>query len=82
MDADGSKVRRVTTERVDYLEYAAQEWSEDGNKVLVNRTVHDASGDSSRTCMRIIDVNTRAVTQLPTGYAGQDSWYQRSIPRQ
>jgi Tol biopolymer transport system component len=82
MDADGSKVRRVTTERVDYLEYATQEWSEDGNKVLVNRSVYGPSGGLPRTCMCIVDVNTRAVTQLPTGYAGQDSWYQRSIPRQ
>lgn len=81
MNVDGSNVRRLTTERVEYLSYFAQEWSEDGNKVLVNRNVYDPSTGLSRACMRIIDVRTRAVTQLPNGYASHDSWYQRPVPR-
>lgn len=78
MNADGSNIRQLTTAPIDGLEYIAFDWSDDGKYLLVNRSIWQEDG-TRRRAVRIIDVNTRAVTALPAQYVYFGAWFQ---PRQ
>lgn len=75
MNADGTNVRQLTTAQVDGLEYIAFDWSNDGRYLLVNRSIWQEDR-TRRRAVRIIDVNTRAVTALPAQYVYHDAWFQ------
>ncbi|HEV8694178.1 MAG TPA: hypothetical protein VGQ93_08370, partial [Lysobacter sp.] len=78
MNSHGGTIHRLTNARVDNLEYTAADWSDDGTHVLVNRTLFiDPALTISRTALRIINVNTGAVTRLPDGYAGPGAWFEQ-----
>ena len=78
MNADGSNVRRVTRSRVDNHTYIAADWSDDGVHLLVNRRIYlDPSLTIPRVALRIINVDTRAVTTLPRGHAEPGAWFER-----
>lgn len=81
MDADGSNMRRLKSEQGDYVQYKAQAWSVDGTRVLFNRIVLEPGEFISRNHMRIIDIDTRAVVQLPAGSAGPESWHDGGVNR-
>jgi Tol biopolymer transport system component len=77
MNANGSNIHRLTNARVDNLEYRAVDWSNDGTRVLVNRTIFiDPGLTIPMTALRIVNVNTGVVTRLPDGYAGPGAWFE------
>jgi len=78
MDADGTHVRRITRARIDNHAYTAVDWSDDGVHVLTNRRVFlDPSLTIPRVALRIVDVETSAVTALPEGVAEPGAWFER-----
>jgi Tol biopolymer transport system component len=66
MRADGSDQVQLTDEEVDGVKYYADDWSQDGTRILINRG----------GAMRIINVATHVMTHLPNGYPGVGSWFQ------
>jgi Tol biopolymer transport system component len=77
MNANGTTVRRVTDSRVDNHAYTAAQWSKDNVHLLMNRrTYSDVSLTRANFALRIVDVDTRALLQLPAGYAEQGGWYE------
>ncbi len=77
MNADGSGVRRITDSRVADHAYTAAQWSRDNIHVLVNRrTYTDDSLTQPIFALRMIDANTRALQNLPAGYAEPGAWYE------
>ena len=77
MNADGTHVPRLTDSRVDNHAYLPAQWSKDNVHVLVNRrTWTDGSLTHAIEALRIVDANTRVLTQLPTGFAEQGAWYE------
>jgi Tol biopolymer transport system component len=77
MNADGSGVRRITDSRVADHAYTAAQWSRDNIHVLVNRrTYTDDSLTQPIFALRMIDANTRALKNLPSGYAEAGAWYE------
>jgi len=77
INADGTRVRRITDSRVDNHAYTAAQWSKDNVHVLLNRrTFDDVSLTFPRFGLRIVDVDTRALLSLPAGYAEAGGWYE------
>ena len=77
MNADGTRIRRITDSRVDNHAYTAAEWSKDNIHLLVNRrTFDDPSLTVARHALRIVDADTRALVQLPSGFAEAGAWYE------
>ncbi len=79
MNADGSNIRQLTTAQIDGLEYIAFDWSDDGRYLLVNRSIWQEDRRTRRRAVRMIDLDTRAVTALPAQYVYFGAWFQ---PRQ
>ena len=78
MNADGTRVRRITDSRVNNHAYTAAQWSKDNVHLLMNRrTYSDVSLTRANYALRIVDVDTRALLQLPAGYAEPGGWYER-----
>jgi Tol biopolymer transport system component len=67
MDADGSHVRSLTPNLVANEFFTPADWSDDGMHIVIN----DAYNVQT---VEIIDVNTRAITQVAEGIADYDSW--------
>ena len=77
INADGTRVRRITDSRVDNHAYTAAQWSKDNVHLLVNRrTFDDVSLTIARFGLRIVDADTRALVNLPAGYAETGGWYE------
>jgi Tol biopolymer transport system component len=77
MNADGTRIRRITDSRVDNHAYTAAQWSKDNIHLLVNRrTFDDVSLTIARYSLRIVDADTRALVQLPAGFAEAGGWYE------
>ncbi|BCT93538.1 hypothetical protein LYSHEL_25620 [Lysobacter helvus] len=77
INADGTRVRRITDSRVDNHAYTAAQWSKDNVHLLVNRrTFDDVSLTIPRFGLRIIDADTRALVNLPAGYAETGGWFE------
>jgi hypothetical protein len=78
MDADGSNERRITLSRLADHAYTAVDWSADGRRLLVNRRIYlDPSLTITLYSLRMVDVGTRAVTNLTDGQAEPGAWLQR-----
>jgi Tol biopolymer transport system component len=77
--ATGTGLRRLTDSRVADHAYTAAQWSRDNTHVLLNRRTY-ATADVGLTrplfALRMVDVDTRAITQLPAGYAEPGGWYE------
>jgi Tol biopolymer transport system component len=78
VDADGCNLRQLTTGHIDDLEYTAVEWSDDGKRLLLNRSFYTGYPDQqrSRRSLRMVDVHTRAMRALPAGYAYPGAWFE------
>ncbi|UHQ18734.1 hypothetical protein LVB87_11110 [Lysobacter sp. KIS68-7] len=77
MNANGTNVRRLTDSRVDNHAYTPAQWSKDNIHVLVNRRVYSDVGLTHATyALRIVDANTKALVQLPAGFADQGGWFE------
>ena len=77
MNANGTGVRRITDSRVADHAYTAAQWSRDNIHVLVNRrTYTDDSLTTPIFALRMIDANTKALQQLPSGYVETGGWYE------
>ena len=79
MNADGTNVRQLTSTKVDNIEYLAADWSRDGTQLLVNRTLYSEQNGrrvNPRPALRIIDVNTGAITSVSAGFAYRGAWFQ------
>ncbi len=79
MNADGTNVRQLTSTKVDNIEYLAADWSRDGTQLLVNRTLHSEENGrrvNPRPALRIIDINSGAITPVSAGYAYRGAWFQ------
>jgi len=77
VNADGTRVRRVTDSRVDNHAYLPAQWSKDNIHLLVNRrTFADVSLTKAQFSLRIINADTRALKALPSGYAETGGWYE------
>ena len=66
MHADGSFVVERTHDHLDGVQYAVDDWSRDGSRILVGRN----------GSLRILDVATESQTPVTNGYAGRGAWYQ------
>ena len=78
MNADGSNVRRLTISRTDNHAYTAAQWSKDNVHVLANRRDYlDPSLTVPRFGLRIVNVDTRSLLSLATGYAEPGAWFER-----
>jgi Tol biopolymer transport system component len=78
MDADGTHVRRITRWRADNHAYTAVDWSRDGAHLLLNRRIYlDPSLTVPRFAMRIVDVDSGAMTVLAGGSAQPGAWFER-----
>lgn len=78
MDADGSNARRITLSRLADHAYTAVDWSADGRRLLVNRRIYlDPSLTITRYSLRMVDIGTRAVSNLTDGQAEPGAWFQR-----
>jgi Tol biopolymer transport system component len=76
MDANGGNVRRVTMARLNNLAYTAADWSDDGTHVLANvRTYADPALTIPHYALRWIDVDSRTLLALPSGYAEPGAWF-------
>jgi Tol biopolymer transport system component len=77
INADGTRVRRLTDSRVNNHAYTSAQWSKDNVHLLVNRrTFDDVSLTIPRYGLRIVDADTRALVNLPAGYAETGGWYE------
>ena len=79
MNADGTNVRQLTSTKVDNIEYLAADWSRDGTQLLVNRTLYsEVNGRrvNPHPALRIIDIDSGAITSVSAGYAYRGAWFQ------
>mgnify|MGYP003296169204 CR=1 FL=1 len=77
VDADGANERRITLSRLADHAYTAVDWSADGRRLLVNRRIYlDPSLTITRFSLRMVDVDTRAVTNLTDGRADPGAWFE------
>jgi hypothetical protein len=79
VNASTLAVRRITDSRVADHAYTAAQWSKDSIHLLVNRRTY-AAADVGLTrplfALRIINADTRALKQLPSGYAEAGAWFE------
>lgn len=76
-NADGTGTRRVTASRTPDHAYLAADWSKDNvHLVATRRTYADPSLTIPRDALRIVNVDTRVVTALPSGAAEAGAWFQ------
>lgn len=77
MNANGTGLHRITRSRVDNHAYTAADWSDDGVRLLVNRRIYlDPALTVPRYALRIVNVDTRALTAVGDGYATTGAWYE------
>lgn len=77
MNANGTGVRRITASRVDNHAYTAVDWSKDGRRVLLNRRIYlDPALTVRRMALRIVNVDTLAITSLTEGSAEPGAWFE------
>ncbi|MCC8361693.1 hypothetical protein LK996_01160 [Lysobacter sp. A6] len=80
MNVDGTNVRPLLTTILTGLYYAPVDWSADGKRVLCNRQRYEqrSPGVFVPTLeMRVIEVETRAITNLGFGRADWGAWHRR-----
>jgi hypothetical protein len=80
MRIDGSNERQLVTTILPGLYYAPVEWSADGKSVLLNRQRYEerSPGVFVPTLeLRVVDVATRAITNLGFGRADWGAWHRR-----
>jgi len=77
VNADGTGTRRVTASRTPDHAYIAADWSKDNvHVVATRRTYADPGLTVPRHALRIVNVDSRAVTTLPSGSAEAGAWFQ------
>lgn len=77
INATGTGLRRLTDSRVADHAYTAAQWSRDNIHLLVNRrTYTDDSLTRPLFALRMVNADTRALKQLPSGYAEPGAWYE------
>ena len=79
MNADGTNIRQLTSTKVDNIEYLAADWSRDSTQLLVNRTLYSEENGrrvNPRPALRIIDIDSGAITSVSAGYAYRGAWFQ------
>ena len=80
MNVDGSNEQPLVTTILTGLYYAPVDWSADGKRVLLNRQRYEqrSPGVFVPTLeMRVIEVDTRAITNLGFGRADWGAWHRR-----
>lgn len=77
MNIDGTNERQLVTTILTGLYYAPVDWSADGKSVLLNRQRYEPGTSSPTLEMRVIQVDTRAITNLGFGRADWGAWHRR-----
>ena len=80
MNVDGTDVRPLVTTILTGLYYAPVDWSADGKSVLLNRLRYEVPSPGvivPTLTMRVIEVETRAITNLGFGRADWGAWHRR-----
>lgn len=77
MNADGSQLRQVTTDRTNNHAYVAADWSRDNQRVLVNRRTYlDPALTLTGYSMRIVNTTTGRETDVGEGRADAGAWFE------
>jgi Tol biopolymer transport system component len=79
LNASTLGVRRITDSRLADHAYTAAQWSKDKVHLLVNRRTYAAADvglERPLFALRIINAETRALKQLPSGYAEAGAWFE------
>ena len=80
MRIDGTNERQLVTTILTGLYYAPVDWSADGKSVLLNRQRYEERSPGvfvPTQEMRVVDVDTRAITKLGVGRADWGAWHRR-----
>lgn len=77
VNADGSQLRQVTTDRTNNHAYTAADWSKDNLRVLANRRTYlDPALTLTRFSMRVVNTATGRESDVAEGRADAGAWFE------